>query len=106
MAARISEQDFEEKVKQAEGLILVDFYTDSCIACKQLSPTLGDIEEEYEGKTAVYKVNAGYDGQLAEEYQVISAPTLLLFRDGEVLDRKTGVQTKTVLSQWLDGYLE
>lgn len=106
MAERISGQDFEEKVEQTQGLVLVDFYTDSCMACKQLSPTLGSIEEEYNGKVTVYKVNAGYEDELADKYQIKSAPTLLIFKKGEVVDRKTGVQTKTVLTQWLDEYVE
>ena len=105
MADRIEEADFEEKVKKAEGLILIDFYSDSCIPCKRLAPVLGEIEEEYVGKVLIYKVNVGYEEKLAEKYQIMSSPTLILFKNGEILDRKSGIQKKPVLAEWLDGYL-
>lgn len=105
MAVRISETDFDEKVKQAKELVLLDFYSDSCIPCKQLSPILSEIEEKYEGKAAVYKVNANYEEGLSAKYQVMSAPTLILFRNGEELDRKSGIQTKAALEKWLDEYI-
>ena len=105
MAERISETDFAEKVKQAEGIVMLDFYSDSCIPCKRLSPILGGIEEEYAGTVSVYKVNVNYEEKLVEEYQVMSSPTLILFRNGEMLDRKSGIQKKTELTEWLDKYL-
>lgn len=102
MAERIRGTDFEEKVSKAQGVVLVDFYSDSCVPCRQLAPVLSEIEEEYSGKAAVCKVNVNYEGELAAAYQVMSAPTLVLFRDGEVLGRKSGVQKKSVLAEWLD----
>ena len=105
MAERIAEADFDEKVKRAEGLILIDFYSDSCIPCKQLAPVLGEIEEEYVGKVLIYKVNVGYEEKLVEKYQIMSSPTLILFKNGEILDRKSGIQKKPVLAEWLDRYL-
>lgn len=105
MAERISETDFPGKVKQAEGIVLLDFYSDSCIPCKMLSPVLGEIEEEYAGTVSVYKVNVNYEKKLADEYQVMSSPTLILFKNGEVLARKSGVLKKAELTKWLDGYL-
>lgn len=106
MAQRISKADFDLIITQEEGLLLVDFYSDTCIPCKQLSPILGDIEDEYEDSIKVYKVNINYDEELAEKYQVMSAPTLFLFRDGEVLDKKRGLVKKDVLKEWIDGYLD
>ncbi len=105
MAERISEADFAQRVKQAEGIVLLDFYSDSCIPCKKLSPILSEIEEEYAGTVSVYKVNVNYEEKLVEEYQVMSSPTLILFRNGEVLDRKSGIQKKAELTEWLDEYL-
>lgn len=105
MAQRISKADFDLIISQQEGLLLVDFYSDTCIPCKQLSPILGDIEDEYEGSLKVYKVNINYDEAIAEKYQVMSAPTLILFQNGEVLDRKRGLVKKDDLAQWLEEYL-
>lgn len=105
MAERIGEADFAEKVTKAAGIVLLDFYSDSCIPCKMLSPVLGEIEEEYAGTVSVYKVNVNYGEKLAEAYQVMSSPTLILFRNGEVLDRKSGALKKAELTAWLDGYV-
>ena len=57
MAVRINKDDFEEKVLKSDLPVIVDFYSDSCIACKKLAPALGDVEDDYEGKLYVYKVN-------------------------------------------------
>ena len=102
MAARISKADFEEKVLKADKPVLVDFYSDSCIPCKQLAPILGDIEDENEGKLSVYKVNVNYDAELAQEYSVMSSPMLILFKDGEKAGTKRGLVKKQELTEWLE----
>lgn len=93
MAVRINKDDFEEKVLKSDLPVIVDFYSDSCIACKKLAPALGDIEDDYEGKLYVYKVNTNFDKELAKEYQIAANPTLLFVKNAEVLDRKIGAHT-------------
>lgn len=105
MAERIREKDFDEKVKQAQGIVLLDFYSDTCIPCKQLSPILSELEEEYAGKAAIYKINVNYEEKLAAEYQVMSSPTLILFKDGKAVDKKSGIQKKTALIEWLNKFI-
>ena len=80
MAARISKADFDEKVLKSKLPVIVDFYSDSCVACKKLAPVLGDIEDDYEDKLHVYKVNTNFDGELADEYEVTANPTLLFVK--------------------------
>jgi thioredoxin 1 len=105
MAARITKADFEEKVLKADKPVLVEFYSDSCIPCKQLSPILGDIEDENEDKLYVYKVNVNYEAELAEEYNVMSSPTLILFNNGNKLGTKRGLVKKPELEEWIKGEL-
>lgn len=105
MAARISAQEFEEKVLQAGSPVLVDFYSDSCLACKKLSATLYEIEEEYRGKALVYKVNTMYDMDIAQKYDVMANPTLLLFDGGSVKDRVVGARNHNELKTWLDNLI-
>ena len=100
MAARISKADFDEKVLKSKLPVIVDFYSDSCVACKKLAPVLGDIEDDYEDKLHVYKVNTNFDGELADEYEVTANPTLLFIKDAEVLDRKVGAQKPADLKAW------
>ena len=74
MAARVSKDNFEAEVLQASIPVLVEFYSDSCIPCKQMSPILGDIEDDYEDRLKVVNVNANFDGELAEQYSVMVSP--------------------------------
>lgn len=105
MAVRINKDDFEEKVLKSDLPVIVDFYYDSCIACKKLAPALGDIEDDYEGKVYVYKVNTNFDKELAKEYQIAANPTLLFVKNAEVLDRKTGAHTLAELKTWVEALL-
>lgn len=89
MAVRVSKTDFEEKVLKEKLPVLVDFYSDSCVACKKLAPVLGNAEDDYEDKIKVYKVNTNFDVELAEQYEVQANPTLVFLKTDR---RKTGKQ--------------
>ena len=97
MAKRVSKDDFDKEVLQSELPVIVDFYSDSCIPCKQLSPILGDIEDDYEDKAKVVKVNINFDEELMEKYEVMASPTLVFFKDGEEVNRIKGVAKKADL---------
>lgn len=101
MAERLSKENFEESVKAGEK-VLVDFYSDSCVPCKKLNPVLGDLEDEHENEVKVYKLNINFDMEIAEKYGVLSTPTLILFKNGEETDRKTGFQSLETLEDWLE----
>lgn len=105
MAARISKDDFEQRVLQSELPVIVDFYSDSCIPCKQLSPILGDIEDDYEDKLKVFKVNVNYEAELAEQYQVLASPTLIFFKEGKEADRIRGLVKKPELAEHVEALL-
>ena len=82
MAERISQDNFDTKILQAEGVAVADFYSDSCVPCKRISPLLADLEEAHDN-VYVGKVNIAYDRDLAEKYQVASTPTLIFFQKME-----------------------
>ena len=90
MAERVNTESFREKVLEADIPVIVDFYSDSCVPCKKLSPVLSKIESEYEGKLTVVKINVLYDGELAESYGLESTPSLLFFSNGEVKGKLVG----------------
>ena len=102
MAARVYADDFKSKVLDSEIPVLVDFYSDSCVACKKLAPVLCELEEDYEGKLNIYKVNTNYEGDLAKEFNVLSNPTLVLFKDGKDIDKQIGAKDYDDLSDWID----
>ena len=106
MAKRVSSEDFE-----AEGLgsnlpVVVEFYSDSCIPCKQLSPILGGLEDDYEDQVKVVKVNVNFDADLAGEYQVMASPTILFFKDGREVDRIRGLVKRPELEDKVKTILE
>ena len=105
MAARVSKDNFEAEVLQASIPVLVEFYSDSCIPCKQMSPILGDIEDDYEDRLKVVKVNANFDGELAEQYSVMVSPTILFFKDGKEAERVRGLIRKPELEEIVKKYI-
>ena len=101
MAQRVGKEELAKLLAEPQP-VLVDFYTDSCIACKQMSPVLGDLEDAYAGKAKVVKVNAAFDTELAEKYSVMAAPTLVFFKDQAEVQRFQGVVPKETLQQVFD----
>ena len=97
MAERITTADFDEKVLNAETPVLVDFYSDTCVPCKMLSPVLSQLETELAGKLNIYKVNVGYEQELVDKYEVQASPTLIFFKGGEEVSRLRGMTQKAKL---------
>lgn len=94
MALRVNEDNFETEVLKSEIPVLADFYSDSCVPCKRLSPVLAEIEEEHSDSLRVVKININFDSALAEKYEVLSAPTLILFKNGNEAERLSGAVKK------------
>ncbi len=103
MAEQIKTQDFETKVKAADKPVLVDFYADWCGPCKMMSPVIEKLAEEFAGKAYVYKMNTDADGALAAGLGIMSIPTMILFRNGEEVDRVVGVVPEATLRGKLEG---
>ncbi|GHU83760.1 thioredoxin [Clostridia bacterium] len=106
MAKKLNEENFEQEALQNDALVIAEFYTDSCIACKQLSPILADIEEEFENTACVYKINAALNEKLAEKYDIRSAPSILFFYKGKEVDRKTGLCGKDEIAEVISKFVE
>ncbi|MDD6069632.1 MAG: thioredoxin domain-containing protein [Clostridiales bacterium] len=99
MAVRINKDNFQAEVLDSTLPVVVEFYSDSCIPCKQLAPILGDIEDDYEEQIKVLKVNVNFDAELAEQYSVMASPTILFFKGGEEVNRIRGLVKKPQLEE-------
>ncbi len=97
---KLNKENFEKEVLQSEKTVLVDFYADWCGPCKMLSPILEEIASELGEKVKVGKLNVDESNDLAFEYEVMSIPTLILFENGKVVDRLTGLRSKDEIRKW------
>jgi thioredoxin 1 len=102
MAVRVNGENFDSEVLQADGIVLVDFYSDSCVPCKRMSPVLAEIEESYTEGFKLVKVNINFDAELAEKYGVQAAPTFVFFKGGEEQARIVGAVKKSELTEKID----
>jgi len=96
----ITTSNFEEVVLKSDVPVLVDFWAAWCGPCKMLSPIVKEIAEEVEG-IKVGKVNVDEEPDLAMKYKIMSIPTIMIFQDGEVVNKAIGMQTKAGLLEML-----
>ncbi len=101
----VSDSEFQSQVKDAKGLVLVDFWAEWCGPCRALTPTLEELAVDYESKVKITKVNVDENRETAASFQVRSIPTMILFKDGEVVDQVMGNLPKADLSKLFDKHL-
>ncbi|SDB69579.1 thioredoxin TrxA [Belnapia rosea] len=99
----VTDDSFKQDVLDAPGPVLVDFWAEWCGPCRMVGPILDDIAREYEGKLTIAKVNIDENPMTPNEYAVRGIPTMLLFKDGKLLDTKVGALPKTALKDWIAG---
>jgi thioredoxin 1 len=101
----LTEQTFDEEIKGSEGPVLVDFWAEWCGPCKMIAPILDEIAQDNLGKLRVAKINIDENLELARRFEVMSIPTLILFKDGEPQLRIIGAKGKGQLLQELHPFL-
>lgn len=87
------------------GLVLVDIKAEWCNPCRQLSPIIDEISAEYLGKISVGKLDADSNGEIINSLGVRSIPTILIYKDGEIVERMVGMSTKQKISSTIENYL-
>lgn len=94
MEINLKTEDFMDTVLKNEGVVLCDFWATWCGPCMMLAPVIEEIANELDGKVTVCKINVDEEPKLAIEYDVSSIPTLIIFKNGEVVNTLVGVQPK------------
>lgn len=97
----LTDQNFKEEVLEADVPVLIDLWAPWCQPCLMQGPIIEEVAKEFEGKIKVGKLNVDENRQTAMQYQIMSIPTLMIFKDGKVVERLIGVRPKDVLMEKL-----
>lgn len=100
-----SEKTFSDEVLKSDRPVLVDFYAEWCGPCKMLGPVIEELSEELADKMLIGKVDIDKDQNLAQQYGIMSVPTLLVFVNGEVVEKFVGAMPKAQLQEKLTRYI-
>lgn len=101
----LTQENFESEALKSELPVLVDFYADWCGPCQMLSPVLENLATKYDGKAKICKLNIDEHKKIALQYQVMSIPTLLFIKDGEIKEKTVGALSESDISSKLDQML-
>ena len=101
MAIHFTDENFNQEVLSSDIPVLVDFYADWCGPCKMLAPVIETLATEQEGKVKVGKLNVDDSPETARKYGIMSIPTLLYIKNGDVVNKTVGVVSKTEIEQIL-----
>jgi len=98
---KVSDADFEAEVLKADGPVVVDFWASWCRPCLAIAPALDEIASELGDKVKIVKLNVDENPKTASKYGVMSIPTLMIFKGGELASRQVGGAPKAKLQQWI-----
>ena len=102
LVVTLTQENFETEVLKSSKPVLVDFWAEWCGPCKMISPLLDELAAEYDGKVKIAKINTDEQQQLASQYGVSSIPTLLFFKNGQVVNQMIGARGKRDFKLALD----
>ena len=101
----LTDANFEAEVLKHEGVVMVDFFAPWCGPCKMMAPTVEKLAGEFEGKVKVGVINVDENSEVSMKFQIQSIPTLVFFKNGEVVDKMVGFQSEDNLKAKLNGLL-
>ena len=102
MEYRFTEENFDAPVLGSDTPVLVDFYADWCGPCKMMMPVVEKMAEAYDGKIKIGKLNVDENNAIAGKYGVMSIPSFMVFKNGEVVNSSTGAMSQAALAKMLD----
>ncbi|NLC52594.1 MAG: thioredoxin [Firmicutes bacterium] len=105
MALTLTQDNFKTEVLDYKGVAMVDFWAPWCGPCRMVAPIIDQLAEEYEGKVKIGKVNTDENLALSTQYQIMTIPTMLVFKDGKVVDTINGALPKQRIAAVLDKWI-
>ena len=105
MAIEVTDLNFDEKVLKSQMPVLVDFWAEWCGPCRMMGPLVEELSKEYDGKALVTKMDVDSNAGIAARFGIRNIPTILFFKNGEVVDKQVGAVPKSILSAKIDSLL-
>lgn len=104
-ALKVDESSWDAQVMKSPGLVLVDFWAVWCGPCQMVAPIIDELAVEYSGKVKIMKLNTDENPEIAGQFQVMSIPTILIFKNGQPVERLVGAMPKRRFKEVLDSLL-
>ena len=105
MAFEFTDSNFQETAIENDGVAVVDFWAEWCGPCRMITPIIEELAKEYDGKVTVGKLNVDHNQDTSMKYNVRSIPTILILKNGEVVDKQVGLTTKKALQDKIEAAL-
>jgi len=106
MALTLTNDNFQNEVLDYQGVVLVDFWAPWCGPCRMVGPIIEELATEYEGRAKIGKVNTDENMALSSNYNIMSIPTMIIFKDGKAVDQIMGAQPKQAIVSQIDKWLQ
>lgn len=105
MAIELTDANFDEIVMKSDKPVLVDFWAEWCGPCRMVGPVVEELAKEYDGKAVIGKVDVDSNPNISMQFGIRNIPTLLVFKNGEIVDKQVGAVAKSVLAAKLDAQM-
>ena len=105
MAIELTNSNFQDLVMKSDKPVLVDFWAEWCGPCRMVGPMVDELATDFEGRALVGKVDVDAQNEIAAQFGIRNIPTLLIFKNGEVVDKQVGVAAKSILADKLEAVI-